>query len=519
MSSAVTAALAELKQGNLAEAEFVLRDQLAKMPTDFDAVVHLADLRRSLGSLDESSDLLRRALMLRPAATHVRAELARREDTKGDPEAALRIIDASPVSDFELLAVKAAVFGNLKRTREEVEVYERLVQERPDFPDLWMSYGTALKTAGARANSEKAFRTAIRLRPMFGEAWWSLANLKNVTFAPHDVTAMKKALRSARDPVDTLHFHFALGKAFEDKQQYSLSFQHYAAGNRIRCDSFPAGSTRITERVDAAISTFTHDVISSNGAAGHPGGPGPIFVVGLQRSGSTLVEQILASHPDIEGTGEPAVLEQIWWDLGQRASDRNPYTAIAQCSPAELYELGEKYLEGMRSYRQTDRPFFVDKLPANWLNVGFIKLILPNAKVIDARRHPLACGFSNFKQNYASGVTFSYSLEAIGIFYRDYLTLMRFFDIVTPGFVHRAINERLIDNLELEVRQMLDFIGLPFSPQCLEFHKTERAVNTPSAEQVRRPINSDGRDAWRPFERWLGPLKSGLGPALDGWED
>jgi hypothetical protein len=242
-------------------------------------------------------------------------------------------------------------------------------------------------------------------------------------------------------------------------------------------------------------------------------------VVGLHRSGSTLVEQILASHPQIEGTAELSVMQHIWERLARIAAlnDRGPFEELMMMDDAEITAIGEEYSDRTRAFRLTNRPHFIDKLPANWIHVGLIRLALPNAKIIDARRHPMACGFSNFKQNYASGVRFSYSLESIGHFYRDYLRYMGHIDQVQPGAVHHILNEDLVDDPEKEVRRMLGFLGVPFDRACLEFHRNKRAVRTPSAEQVRRPINRDGIDSWRLFEAWLGPMKEALGPALQTW--
>jgi hypothetical protein len=222
----------------------------------------------------------------------------------------------------------------------------------------------------------------------------------------------------------------------------------------------------------------------------------------------------------IEGTVELTIMSQIWERLGRFAalSGRGPFQELHRLDGAEIRKIGEEYLERSRAFRLSDRPYFVDKLPANWMNLGLIRLALPNARIIDARRHPMACGFSNFKQNYASGISFSYSQESIGHFYSDYMRFMDHIERVQPGAVHRVLNERLIDDPEGETRALLDFVGVPFEPACLESHKNKRAIQTPSAEQVRRPINRDGVDSWRPYEPWLGPLKQALGDALENWD-
>jgi tetratricopeptide (TPR) repeat protein len=383
-----------------------------------------------------------------------------------------------------------------------------------------MSLGNALKTVGRTDEAVAALRKAIAVRPTYGEGYWTLANFKAFQFTDDDIAAMRKALKGKLSDIDALHFHFALGKAFEDRNQYPASFRHYDQGNRIRMKEFTPEAMTATRHVNMAIATYSKPLFDEFAGAGCETRD-PIFVLGLHRSGSTLVEQILASHPLIEGTTEITVMQQLWERLARSAvaSGRTGFDEIRRQKPDDIRRIGEEYLERTRAFRLTDKPYFVDKLPANWMNVGLIRLALPNAKIIDARRHPMACGFSNFKQNYASGVGYSYSQQAVGHLYRDYWRFMRHIDEVQPGAVHRVINERLIDDPEGEVRRLLDFIGVPFDPACLDFHNNKRAVRTPSAEQVRRPINRDGVDYWRHYEPWLGPLKEALGPALEKWDE
>jgi len=420
---------------------------------------------------------------------------------------------------FDLKAREAALLGSLGRRDEEIAIYDELVKERPRDARLWLSLGNALNYSGEPDKAVRALRKAIRLQPAYGEPWWSLANLKRFKFAARDVAAMLKALDGSPSPVDALHFHFALGRAFEQRAEYERSFDHYQAGNRLRSAALAPRQVEVTSFVDSAISAFTSALFDRYEGAGC-NQEGPIFVVGLQRSGSTLIEQILASHPDIEGTAELMTMQNLWDELGELGARdrRSAFQQIAQCEPQVFRRMGEEYLARTRAYRPQRKRFFVDKLPANWMNVGLIRLALPNARIIDARRHPMACGFSNFKQHYATGVTFAYSLESIARFYSDYLRLMRHFDTVQPGAILHVLNERLIDDPEREVRRMLDHVGVPFDAACLEFHANKRAVHTPSAEQVRRPLNREGIDAWRNYDRWLDPLRDTLGPALEGWQ-
>jgi tetratricopeptide (TPR) repeat protein len=518
---AVDQATAALRAGNPGEAEQLLRMHLVACPRDAAALAKLAELSIEGRRVEEATGLLRRAAGADPTAAR-RMALVRHLQRFGSPALVLQEIESLPPAErstFETLAIEAQTRGFLGDHERQIALYEQLVSLNPAIPGLWKNYGDALKTVGRTDEAIVALRKAIGLRPTFGEAWWTLSNFKSARFDDRDISAMRKALRSKLSDEDALHFHFALGQAFEDRRDFARSFHHYDEGNRIRRGRLPAEAMRVTGFVDQAIATFGEGLFDRHRGAGADSGD-PIFVLGLHRSGSTLVEQILASHPEIEGTAELTVLPQIWERIARfaGAAGRTPFEEVARMDGEALRAIGEEYVERTRAFRTTDRPRFVDKLPANWMNIGLIRLALPNARIIDARRHPMACGFSNFKQNYATGVTFSYSQESIGHFYRDYARYLDHIGQVQPGTVHRVINERLIDDPEGETRRLLEFVGVPFDPACLDSHRTKRAVQTPSAEQVRRPINRDGVDAWRGFEPWLGPMKEALGPVLDDWE-
>jgi hypothetical protein len=315
---------------------------------------------------------------------------------------------------------------------------------------------------------------------------------------------------------DRFHLHFALGKAFEDLGNASKAFAHYDQGNSIRRRSMPFTPEVVTADVDDSIRFFSSEFFERRIGFG-TNESDPIFVLGMPRAGSTLIEQILSSHPLVEGTTELPDIPLIAKGLGRGGPQY--FRSVEALNAGEARELGERYLEQTRLRRMTDRPFFVDKMPNNWGHVPLIHLLLPNAKIIDARRHPLACGFSNFKQLYVGGHSFSYDLTSIGRYYSDYVRFMEHIDTVLPGRIHRVIHERLVDDTEGEIRQMLDFLGLPFDEACLRFYDTERAVRTPSSEQVRRPISRAGLDQWRTFEPWLGPLKEAHGPVLNSYPD
>ncbi|MEO8618907.1 MAG: sulfotransferase, partial [Sphingomicrobium sp.] len=419
-------------------------------------------------------------------------------------------------------SLKAAALGRIGGHEEALALYREILDKRPREPKLWMSFGHILKTVGRTDEAIVAYRRAIDEKPSLGEAYWSLANLKTYRFTEEEIERMRSALSDDgvyRD--DRFHLHFALGKAREDAGDAEASFTDYSEANRLRREELDYDPAAIGSLVDRSIATFSPEFFASRKDFGCPS-DAPIFIVGLPRAGSTLVEQILASHPLVEGTTELPDIPIMARRLGgrkSRAEDSAYPECLADLSRKECRTLGEEYLERASIQRVTDKPRFIDKLPNNWAHIGFIKLILPSARIVDARRHPLACGFSNFKQHFARGQAFSYDLSDIGFYYSDYVRLLRHFQAVVPGSVYRVVNESLIDDPEIEIRALLDGIGLPFDPACLSFHENKRAVRTPSAEQVRQPVNASGVDQWRAFERWLAPLKDALGPTLKNWRN
>jgi Tfp pilus assembly protein PilF len=507
-----------MRSGNFAQARLMLQDRLAQDPNDADALEKLAEIAAHQRFTEEATMLLQRAVAADPSAQRRLSLIAHLQ--RNAPSMALAEIEQLPQAvrdDYEIRGVEASLTGMLGMHDRQIRLFQSLVKDKPGNAGAWVSLGNALKTVGRTDDAVKALQRALRIEPAYGGAWWTLANFKSFKFSPRDVKQMLAALRTRPREDEALQIHFALGKAYEDRSEYEPSFRHYATGNAIRARTTDAGSALMTEMVDASIATFTPELFTRNEKVGHPE-EGPIFVVGLHRSGSTLIEQILASHPLVEGTTEIPVMKTIRERI-TRKSGKSAAEAINELDHAQIRSIGQEYIERTRPFRLTDRPFFVDKLPGNWFNLALIRIALPNARIVDARRHPMACGFSNFKQNYASGATFSYDLGWIGTFYRDYWRFMEHFNAIQPGVVCRMLNERLIDDPEGEVRRMLDHLGLPFDPTCMEFHKNERAVRTPSSEQVRRPINRDGVDYWRHYEPWLGELKQALGPALEHWDD
>ncbi|MET3471587.1 tetratricopeptide (TPR) repeat protein [Novosphingobium sp. 1529] len=512
----LVAAAAAMNANDLPRAEPLLRALLKDDPFDVRAIRLFAELAGRIGRYADAENLLRRAIELDPAFTPARANLALVLYRTNRAAEALDQLAQVTQEDPENLGhanLAAAANGRIGAFDAALALYERVLAEAPDQPRVWMSYGHMLKTVGRQADGIAAYRRALALMPGLGEAWWSLANLKTVRFDDADIAAMQQALADpALDAEDRWHLDFALGKAFEDRKQASDAFAHYAAGNALRRRRIPYKADETTATVDAMIATATPDLFAARAGAGCDA-PDPIFILGMPRAGSTLVEQILASHSQVEGTSELP-------DIAQLARKVADYPAgLATLAPEELRAMGESYLHTTRIQRHTDRPLFIDKMPNNWVHVPLIRLILPRARIIDARRHPLGCCFSNFKQHFARGQGFSYDLADMGRYYADYVRLMAHVDAVQPGTVHRVIYERMVDDTEAQVRALLDACCLPFEPACLAFYQTERAVRTPSSEQVRQPIFREGTQAWQPFEPWLDPLKAALGPVLDAYPD
>jgi len=386
--------------------------------------------------------------------------------------------------------------------------------------NLWL--GHALKTIGQFDEAIEAYRAATEARPDFGDAWWSLANLKTYRFAPEAIAVMRARLDDAQTaPVDRIHIAFALGKALEDQRDHAGSWTAYALGNDLHRISNSYHPTVFETNTREQQRVCTPAFFAARADWGVPA-PDPIFVLGLPRSGSTLIEQILASHSQVEGTQELPDIQRIVHELQGRTMDfDNPvYPGVLETLDADtVRHFGEQYLADTRPHRALGRAYFIDKMPNNFRHIGLIQLILPNATIIDARRNPMDCCFSNLKQLFAQGQEFTYGMDNIARYYRTYLDLMRHWDAVLPGRVLRVINEDLIDDAEGQIRRLLDHCGLPFEDGCLNFHQNRRSVRTPSSEQVRRPVNRDGVDQWKPYEPWLGELKSALGDAIDRWRD
>lgn len=514
-----------LADNRLAVAERLLRGYLRRDPLNVPAIRMLAEVGGRLGKLEDAQALLERALELAPAFAPARynyATVLYRQNRAAEAVEQLDRLLAREPGRPGYLNLKAAALGRIGEYEAAIAIYHDLLARYPDHPKAWMSYGHALKTVGRQADCVAAYRRALSLAPRLGEAWWSLANLKTWRFEPADMAAMEAQLsRGDLSDEDRLHLHYALGKAAEDAAAWDRSFEHYARGAAIRRRQVSYDADATHAHLQRSRALFSRSFFAARQGQGCPA-PDPIFVVGLPRAGSTLIEQILSSHSQVEGTMElPDVISiarRLGGGEGRREESAYP-EALAALDADALRSLGEEYLDRTRVQRKTARPFFIDKMPNNFAHVGLIALMLPNAKIVDARRHPMAGCFSAFKQHFARGQHFSYDLTELGRYYADYVALMRHFDEALPGRIHRVIYEDMVADPEAQTRALLDYCGLPFEAACLRFHETERAVRTASSEQVRRPIFTEALDHWRRFDAGLGPLREALGSTLEHWRD
>jgi len=512
----VVTATSMFSDGEIFPAERLVRDFLLKHGDHVEAMRLLAKIGMKLDVHDDAEILLAAALELAPdyhAARHEYATvLLQRHKHAQSLQEIERLLKVEP-NNRGFRITHASAYVGLGQHERAIEIYRGILAETPQAPDIHLSVAHALKTLGKQQDAINSYRTAIDCRPDYGDAYWSLANLKTYRFPEDDIARMRAREQSADIPLeDRFHLCFALGKALEDRAEYAESFRYYERGNALKKEETRFRIEPLERNTRLQKQVCTREFFEARRGVGHPSDE-PIFIVGLPRAGSTLLEQILASHSQVEGTLElPNILRMVADLQGRDPDQANPrYPAVLADLDAETFRrLGQKYLDDTRIYR-TDKPRYIDKMPNNFRHVGLIHLILPNARIIDARREPMACCFSNFKQLFASGQEFTYSMEDIARYYRTYVELMHHWDEALPGRVLRVQHEEVVEDLESNVRRLLDFCGLEFEPACLEFYKNERSVRTASSEQVRRPIYKEGLDQWRHFEPWLGPLKAALG--------
>jgi tetratricopeptide (TPR) repeat protein len=515
----VVTATSLFSEGDLGRAETMIRGFLIQRGDHPEAMRLLAKIGIAQDALDDAEFLLEAVLDIVPDHRAARYEYAETLNLRHKYAQARDQIDrllALEPANPNYRAVAATAAMGLGQQDVAIELYRTLLADQPGWPDANLWLGHALKTVGHLPEAIESYRAAAAARPSFGDAWWSLANLKRYRFTDDELTRMRAAAASpATGPEDRSHLYFALGKALEDRGEAAESWAFYEQGNALKRIETRYRPEILETNTHEQIRVCTRDFFAKRQGWGDPSRD-PIFILGLPRAGSTLLEQILASHSQVEGTQELAQIQAMVLEIQGRDHDfDNPRypAALADMTPDDFRHLGERYLAETRIYR-TDKPYFIDKMPNNFRHIGMIHLMLPNARIIDARRDPMSCCFSNLKQLFARGQGFTYSIEDIARYYRTYLDLMAHWDAVLPGRVLRVQHEDVVDDLEGSVRRILDYCGLDFEPACVAFHDTKRSVRTPSSEQVRQPIFRDGLDGWRPYEPWLGPLRDALGDAL-----
>ena len=511
----------EFGNGRLDAAAAVLQRVRERSPHNVVALRLFAQVAAAREDYAQAERLLEECLRLAPGYSRARLDLVDilHQQLMGEPMLPQleRLLTAEP-GNPRYRSLQAIAYNLVGRNQCAIEVLEDLLKELPANELVWLNYGHTLRGAGRNREAIGAYRKCLELQPRCGSAWLALADLKTYRFTGEEIAAMQLQLAlEGLSNEERSRLELALGKALEDAGDFAVAFEHYARGNALRRAVVRYERVNIRQFVQRTQALCTREFFAARAGWGCPS-PAPIFIVGLPRSGSTLLEQILASHSQVEGTRELPEVIRFALDLGDREEPGKPPgypQSLARLTLREAGALGERYLAQTRAYRLLGRPRFIDKMGPNFLHAGLIQLILPNARIIDARRSALGCCFANFKQHFQSGACFTYSLEDLGRYYRDYVSLMAHYDRVLPGRVYRVCYEDLVRDLEGEVRRLLDHCGLPFEEQCLRFHETRRAIQTVSSEQVRQPLYTEGLEQWRNFEPWLGPLKETLGDLAD----
>jgi tetratricopeptide (TPR) repeat protein len=506
-----------IHEGKLYKAEQLCRHYLQKTPHHAEAMRLLANIGMKMQVLDDAEFLLESCIEFYPDNKVVRFDYAdvlyKRQKFAESLEQATKLHHGDPTNlAFSMIMANCYVgSGNIEAA---LTIYNQVLQQTPDNPNVLLMLAHALKAIDKVDAAIAAYQKAYKSKPDFGDAFWSLANLKTYRFSDAEINMMQhRQSDESTALVDRFHFCFALGKAFEDKQDHALAMEYYQLGNLLKKQQSRYKSVRVDKEFQAQADICTSALFELKKGSGNSAAD-PIFIVGLPRAGSTLLEQILSSHSQVDGTMElpniPSIVNKL--NGRRRVDDEQRYPGnLHELAPELLTKIGEEYINSTQVYRQS-APYFIDKMPNNFQHIGLIHLILPNAKIIDARRHPMACCFSGFKQLFAEGQEFTYGQEEIGRYYKGYDKLMAHWEKVLPGKVLRVQYEDVVDDLETQVERILEHCGLPFENACLEFHKTVRAVNTPSSEQVRQPIYKSGLEQWKNFEPYLEPLKKALGP-------
>ena len=515
----LSAAQNALDAGRYRQAAKLALQHVRTHPEDPRGLGMLGTVAMRMGALGQGEHFLRQALARLPESAQVHRELAACLHQQERLEDALvhlaRVTELIP-NDPQARLVMTLILDKLGRSEEARAILEGLVGQYPENVNHWLAYALNLRAAGRTEESVLAYRRATEIDPERGDAWWGMASIKKTVFTNDDVAKMQDQVEIAVDVANLSPLHFALGRAFHERQEFATAFNHYREANRLWAESIDYRPNELTEEIDEACLLFDR-AFFENVPEGGDRSTAPIFIVSLPRSGSTLLEQMLGSHADVEPLGElpyvPALVRAMMEGALRRGITRVP-EAIRALSPGDRTSLGQDYLRRVAVHRKTDATRFTDKLPHNWSNILLIRQILPNARIVDIRRDPLDCCFSNFTHSFSRAHASSFALEDIGRTYVDYVRFMDHLDRAAPGMVHHVRYEELIDAPERELRRLNDYLGLPWDKASLRFHESKRTVRTPSAEQVRRPLNREGMEAWKPYEQWLDPLISALQPVL-----
>jgi len=516
---ALQAVKSHLNRGNIESADEICRAYLQQNKTDVEAIRLLAAIAVEVKILDDAEFLLESAVSFEPNHIGARFDysnvLLKRQKFGAAHKIAKELIALRP-DETQFKSLLASTTTGVGDTEKGIELYRDLIKSSQDMQQCYLLLGHAQKTQGDIEGAVESYHQLATYEPDFGDAFWSLANTKTYKFSDGEIDHIRDyKSREQTSDTDKVHFNFALGKALEDRKDFDAAFDAYSDGNSLNKALLKYQSSEIIKRVDSQIERCDKALFAKNADVGFDSAA-PIFILGLPRSGSTLLEQVLASHSQVDGTLElPNVMSLVHRLQGRakvKIDEEAPYPKLLSELKADyFYQFGKQFIEDTQVFRE-GAPFFIDKMPNNFLHVGLIKLMLPNAKIIDARRHPMACCFSNFKQLFAEGQEFTYGLKEVGEYYGQYLRVMDHWDEVLPGFVLKVQHEDVVDDLETQTRRILDFCGLDFEQACLEFYNTDRKIRTPSSEQVRQPIYKTGLQQWRNFEDHLAPLIEALGP-------
>jgi tetratricopeptide (TPR) repeat protein len=505
------------KQGLKDEASMKVIEHLRENRDDPRGLALLGEIALDSGALVQSEQFLRQAIARGARAFEVQRNLASvilQQDRLDEALEAFTVLDQR-FNEVSLTSTRAMIVDRLGRTEESLKLHERVIADPKAEPQHWILYGHSLRFAGRTDEAIDAYRHVVADDPERGEAWWSLADIKSRILTDQDMQVMEEALSLAVDVLNVAPLHMALGRGWHDRGEYERAFRHYEEGNRLRAQAFRYDPNQLTREIDQFIEMaeslqFTAPLDMA--------GPVPIFLISLPRSGSTLLEQMLGRHPQIEAVGELPYIQSMLRSMFELHLRREPISVpalVQRLSPQQMRGLAQDYLERASLHRHSDAPYFIDKLPTNWTNILLIRQILPQARFIEIRRNPMDCCFSNFSHYFGSAHASSFDLVHMARSCVDYWRFMDHLAQTGPGSMCSIRYEDLIDDPEPALRNVLDYLGLEWDDSLLRFYESSRTVRTPSAEQVRRPLNRKGLDTWKPYAQWLGPLRDALGPLAD----